>query len=63
MRIITIAQKQLTKIHIIFKTKNNLKEKNTNTLKIPPKLDVQQQAPQVNYQRLMNNKNVKKGSK
>jgi hypothetical protein len=39
MRIITNAQNQLTKIHIIFKTKNNLKEKNTNTLKIPSKVD------------------------
>lgn len=29
MRIITNAQNQLTKIHIIFKTKNNLKEKST----------------------------------
>lgn len=39
MRIITNAQNQLTKIHIFFKTKNNLKEKNTNTLKIPSKVD------------------------
>jgi len=47
MLIVTNAQNQLTKIHIIFKTKNNLKEKNTNTLKIPSKLDLKQQWPTV----------------
>lgn len=38
IRIITNAQNQLTKLHIIFKTKNNLEEKIAKKPQISPKL-------------------------